>query len=813
MDLRGFPQINTMGMSNMMGMSKMMPVPHMMGGVNDVMKMTENMLLSEMISRNYVGKSKLESYSLNVTINAAIDIIKNNNVGLNDFLKNNDVTICDDNGLTLLKIAVMNSNIDALKMILVHMSYTLNNNDIDILSYACANSDYTSDTEIVISELLKCSNIDGNKSGGYQREIPLYYVINKDNTLNIINLLLASGKVNVNSLLNTGRTLLHYAISNRKYKVATRLIESDDIILNRNDLDLIFELGTIEVMNHLINVKKYKIIDDEYFLTLIKRNDIPIELCSCYTNINYQDITGKSALMYAAEMSDINKLNFLLSNPNIDLSLLDNNNVNALLFAIMNRNYVCVKMLVNHIKNSQAIINQKNEFLETPLIIAVKNHENSIFKLLYDTHLCDINIIDTERHSALYYAIENANMEIFDWLYSDPAIDIGISDLEGNTSLFHAVKKSNTNMIYKLLSLNSLNLNAINNCNQNILNYVLYKKYYETKNTIPLSGGGSDEYASYPDCYNALMSEKSYGISMNEITSKAIDNDNKLVTFLIKKNIELNSFDVYDKSILMHVIDNKDKLVFNALLSSQNLDVNAQNDEGETYLMYLFKKIDKTQNNINKMNNSDDTHGYFIPQGYSKSLSSSLMQPMMNSIKSPLGIDKSSKLDNDQNAFLIFFMQLLDHPKMNINACDYTNATLLSYVADYTHINLLSKILKCKDINVNIQNNIGITPLMTLINKNSWNNAKLLISCGANLNLVDNKGRRAKDYLDELSVNIYNKLFELDTNNKVSLTDNFVPNIDIVQNTVPKSNIIRTSKTNPHQMIDHPDRQTKGWFF
>ena len=795
MDLRGFPQVNM--------------INNQFSGTLTPVKMLDNLMSSEIMTRGYVTTyRKPHLYSMNSTLNKCIEIIQNNNLGLENFLKSVDISTCDENGLTFLKTAVSCLNVDATKMILAMTSYVLRENDLNILVHACEQMNYNSDTEIIISELLRCLNIDVNKSGGYQKEIPLYYAINADINMNIVKLLLSSNKINVNLPINTGQSLIHYAITNRRDKATLLLIDNKDIIFSKEDLDCIFGGGSIEVINHLLNIKKFKITNDEHFIQMIKRNGIPLELCKSYTNINYQDVHGKTALMYAAEMNNIEKLEFLLSNLSIDLSVVDNNNMNALLLATTNKNYICVKLILEHNKISKEIVNQKNESCETSLIIATKNNDNAVFKILYKSQLCDINGVDAEYHTSLYHAIDNNNLEMFNCLCENPNVDVNIQDFEGNTVIYKAVEKSKYDMIYKLLACNRLDLNIVNNYNQNILSYVLHKKYHGRDETFSVPKQMDGEFAAFPGCYesstdnkymalvndrSSLDNQMSSGSFISTLTgnTKSANMDEKLIKYLIKKDIELNNFDVYDKSILTQVIDQKDKVIFNALLQSNNLNVNAQNNQGETYLIYLFKKIDQndsssgltTRSAINKVSDNWMNEPIHIASEYkmssiqpeinfSKETTGSFFKPMNGPTCRPVPknpIKLPTKLDSNQTIFLTLFMQLLSHSKININATDYTNSTLLSYVVEYNNVNLLSKVLKHKEIDVNVQDDNGVTPFMRTISRQLWDNAKLLLQNNANMEMVDNEGHSAKNYLTGSSLNIYDKLFG---NNKNQVQEN-----------------------------------------
>jgi ankyrin repeat protein len=94
---------------------------------------------------------------------------------------------------------------------------------------------------------------------------------------------------------------------------------------------------------------------------------------------------------------------------------------------INNRNKVfeaCVNGDINIIQNR---INRNinldfcNNYGETPLILAIMNNQNDIVKKLCEYGKIDINCIDYEGYTALYYAIENNNYENVESLLSNGA--------------------------------------------------------------------------------------------------------------------------------------------------------------------------------------------------------------------------------------------------------------------------------------------------------------------------------------------------------------------------------------------------------
>ena len=275
---------------------------------------------------------------------------------------------------------------------------------------------------------------------------------------------------------------------------------------------------------------------------------------------------------------------------------------------------------------------------------------------------------------------------------------------------------------------------------------------------------------------------------------------------MIQKGVNLNKFDIYGKSLLTYAIDNKDKEVFNFLLNSENLDINAQNNQGQTYLMYLFEKISgnsssssSSQTSISKVSDGDWFTSSIVQE---RNMYSS--RPKMNSMQyTP--ISSLSTNSTNENIHLTFFMQILNHPKLNINTTDYLDNTLLSLIISTSNMNLLTRVIKHKDINVNTQNYQGVTPFMIAVVDNLWNNAKLLLENGANPEIKDGNGRTARCCLDHKNRFIYDKLFKVNTVKNMA-----------VGYTMEIPDVIKTVEQTIDQTIEQTAEQiatSKRWFF
>lgn len=763
MDLRGYPQVSVN---------------------NNLVFALDNMVLSEIKSRNYSVKSKVQKlFSTNPITEKFVDNIKNyNNIGL-DMLLSTHGHVVDENNLCPLKIAILCNNIHAMKIILDYLNWTLD--DTSMLAFACEHN------HELAKELLKCKNVDVNKKGGSANEMPLFYAMNSESMMQLVSLLLSFDTIDLNSELFNGKTLLQYAILNNKKNIVPLLLNHKSLKLDKSDIDLIFRDGTSEIISCLLNSNKLdnskKYLND-YFIKLVKRDDISIEILASFDefiDINYRDLFGKTALMYIAEIGNNFKLSYILNKYDVNLSVVDDYGMNALMFAVSNKTYLCAKLLVDYImekcNNKEVILNQHNELGETSLLIAAKNSTTELFKLIFNTHLSNINYPDIYGYCPLYYSIESHNMEIFDLLLNDDSLDINLRDFEGNTQLMHSVNKSIDEYTYKLLLSDKLDINLVNNNGHNILGYILQQKYSSKMETKSSFGDGESftTGAPFPQCLtndicdNYSLNSGFFGSRISTSSDDKQTKINKLINYLVKKGIDMNVFDIYNKLPLMYVIDNKDKEVFNFFINSNTFDVNVNNNCGQTYLMYLFEKLTENKKHGTELSKQFPT--YFVNDDIDFSITNNLPKTNSKQMMNNMNTTQSTQINVD-NIYLTFFMQLLNHPNVNINATNQIDDTLLFISASSNNVSIFNKILSHANINVNAQNYQGLTPLMSAASNGLWNNVRLLLNNGANDTITDMYGKCVKDYLDDKGLFIYNRLIE-SLNNK---NDN---NVNVKENT------------------------------
>jgi len=677
----------------------------------------ENMFKSELQKRNYSNESHIPKlYSLDPIMIKFIYVIKNNdNFEFESLFK--QYGNFNDGNIDVLKAIILDDNFTFLEIILEYLDYKLDNDDI--LAFACQVSGMSN----IIKELLKCRNININAKGGSNNETPLNYLL-MDPQNDLINIFLEFNDIDLSIQDINGNTPLQNTIINKKYDIASLLINHKNIKLNNNDINLIFSKGNDSTIINLINIIKDNNYNfNDYFIEVVKRYDISINVLKSliqYIDINYIDSHKHTAIMYTAILDYVEKLNFILKVKNVDITLTNCIGMNALMLSIKNNNYLCTNLLINYIntfspENKNIIINQCNFSMESAINIAAKQQDINSFKLLY-TLQPNINYKNIFGFTPLLYAIKYDNNDIFELLIDIDDLDINCQDLDGLTPLMYAIKKNNNNFIYKLLEHKNIDLNLMDNRGKNVLGFTIdLLLAIKNKRNLDFVEPPKD-YANYPQCFNDLLDISSYDDKINSIFN--------LIMILLSKDIDVNTFDIYNKNCLIYAIENKISELFTLIINSKNFDHNLQNYMGKTYLMIIFDLF--INNNNNKV------------------------------LDEKFNVNNNDNYNNNNDIYLNYFIQLTNQSKINLNSIDFVGNTILSYVCEKNNIIILDHLLKHNDININMKNYFEETPLMIAIKNKSLITIKKLLKYNVDININNDFIK----HLNQSELLLFNKLIE-----------------------------------------------------
>lgn len=198
-------------------------------------------------------------------------------------------------------------------------------------------------------------------------------------------------KVNPNTLLENGESLLNYAVSAQNIAIVKLLLEHGASPNTSNTL------GTTALM------------------TAVRQENIQLfNLLKTYgVNVNKKDAKGRTALFYAVENKNDDLLSKLLDS-GINKNTTDNYGTNAFLYACTLGNIpACKALMQSGCRTSDADL-----YGNTALHIAAQKNLLVLVRLLKEDRNIDITAKNDSGRIALYYAQKNNNKEMIELLRS-----------------------------------------------------------------------------------------------------------------------------------------------------------------------------------------------------------------------------------------------------------------------------------------------------------------------------------------------------------------------------------------------------------
>ena len=211
--------------------------------------------------------------------------------------------------------------------------------------------------------------------------------------------------------------------------------------------------------------------------------DIIKILVNAGSDVNTQDIDGKTALHYAAEYG----LDLMpLLKFGADLSLKDNMGNTVLHKAATKGCLSGVRALLNSTTSTAKInVNATNFVEQTPLIIACMNHREDIIESLINAG-CDVNIRDTDGGTALFYAL---NLDLNVSVLLDSGADPFVRHSSGSTAFELAVTQRRRDTTIELIRNNSVPKKIISFHNGwNLLNTALNNRSFAIARALLIGG-------------------------------------------------------------------------------------------------------------------------------------------------------------------------------------------------------------------------------------------------------------------------------------------------------------------------------------
>ena len=268
--------------------------------------------------------------------------------------------------------------------------------------------------------------------------------------------------------------------------------------------------------------------------------------------------------------------------------------------------YNSVSNIVTSLIHKRADVNVYDMYMNTPLSIAIKTHNNDITLLLLSNKDIEINKVNSYNETPFYIAVENNNVNIVSQLLLNEDIDINNTTSLGKTPLSIAVEENYINIVSLLLLNKNIKLNDINN--KTLLHFAVEKNYFnivelllkkdnidvnisDSNGNTPLHIAVGNEYTNIVEL---LLKKDNIDVNIkNEIGNTplhmAVEYD---FIEIIKKLLlmaDVNITDYYGNTPLNIAVKNEKIDIVSLLLSKNDIDINIPDSKGNTPLIIATK--------------------------------------------------------------------------------------------------------------------------------------------------------------------------------------------------------------------------------
>lgn len=423
----------------------------------------------------------------------------------------------------------------------------------------------------------------------------------------------------------------------------------------------------------------------------------------------------------------------------------------------------------------------ENSQQETAIFYAIHAKSSAILQTLIDNKV-NIDHLNMHQRTALQDAVIGANNRIVNYLIQVTSA-LSNCDVHGNNLIFDAIANGNIDIIKKVGSLREININQINSDG----NTILHKESVLKNNDLALllmdlgadptildkNGKNFLFYAISKGIKNINLLQKAVNLGCN-INSKSIDNktllmesishyfdtpkDNienrtnhlEMIKELIHLGINVNALDNNNETVFFSVTRSEDRELINLFLENCRIDLNHQNNHGETVLLILV---------LNGIRNSDLIRLYLEKDAnpdFENLMGKSIIEILIDIIlysenRKPLEFEYEILLNEDAEYANVLENILRNYP-VNINRLNSKGEPL--FFESIVHFNFkLFKLLRTKNINLNQKDKDGNNIIFKLMEYNEknlikdkklyLNTIKSLINAGVDINAKNNEGLTA----------------------------------------------------------------------
>ena len=305
-------------------------------------------------------------------------------------------------------------------------------------------------------------------------------------------------------------------------------------------------------------------------------------------NVNKEENEGRTALYYASCKGHTPIVQLLLGEENIEVNKADTLNEETALHCAAKEGHTEV---VELLLEKEDIDVNTNISSNTPLMRASAQNYHEIVQLLLKKSGIDINKADNYGNTALSYASYTGRVESVQLLLDEDEIDVNIANADGETPLWRASKNGHAKIVEMLLKQKGIFINKMSNGGETALwkahsrNHIevveLLLEHPKTNITMGMSG---DAVAKVTQMvfYGDTTEER------KEVFGAAISGNATQVSHFLHSNE--NSSDSFHSTLLFWASTRDQKDVVKVLLEDANILVNVGRSSGGANALYQASK-------------------------------------------------------------------------------------------------------------------------------------------------------------------------------------------------------------------------------
>lgn len=523
-------------------------------------------------------------------------------------------------------------------------------------------------------------------------------------------------------------------------------------------------------------------------------------------NLNTLSFNDECILHYCSKKNLYLSVLWLILN-GIDLEIENEKKETAIFYAIHAKNSAVLQILIeNGIK-----VNHLNIFNRTALQEAIISANNRIINyLLPKTNT--LNNCDIDGNNLIFDAVTNGNIDIIKKIALNKEINLNQINFEGNTVLHKEIVLKNNDLALLLMDL-GVDPTILDKNGKNFLFYAISKGIENLSIFKKAVSLGCNLNARNKENKTLLMESINFYLSTPYDDKKEKSNHLKMIKELIHLGINVQAFDNNKENALFLATKSEDRDLIHCLLENSNIDMNHQNNLGNTALLSLV---------LNGIRN-EDLIILYLKRGANPNLlnlsNKSIIEILIDIIlhienKKPLDFKEETLLNEnaeyanvldiilknysidinrlgskDQPLFfdsILFFnfklFKLLRTKNINLNQKDKNGNNIIFKLMEYNNKNLIKdkklylntiKSLVNAGVDINAKNNEGITALHLAVGEKCEYTIRLLLELRADCFARDNQGRSIIHTCIWKNTTKYFKLLHHYNKEIVNIPDNF----------------------------------------